>query len=96
MSYGAREHPTIYRREAPRGVPLVRAVMRGGAPWCNASEGQGWVARAGWRGRGGAHQARRGGGDGVTHVELARQLLQREGRLRRDRYRLGGEAVVRW
>jgi len=52
-SYGAREHPTIQPREAPRGEPLVRAVMRGGAPWCNASEGQGWVARAGWRGLGG-------------------------------------------
>ena len=30
-SHGAREHPTIHARYAPRGVPLVRVLMRGGA-----------------------------------------------------------------
>ena len=41
-------------------------------------EVRGWVARM--------HQVRRGRGDRMADVELARQLLQREGRLLLDRY----------
>jgi hypothetical protein len=69
-SHDARCIAPCARRVHPALYPVVNVI--GGA-----GLGRGGV--------GGAHQARRGRGDRMADVELARQLLQREDRLLPDR-----------